>query len=218
MRRLRAWLLLLALHTTAYAMTPEELIGALKRMGSKDAELLEAFPFDIEEERPDFLAGARSLRVTIRYAFHPALFRYAVAPDGKMYSLATPADVARMQTDLKLSIKDPEMAVRYAQWLLQSTEGPTLWLLSSVDDVPFRPTRVDQPKLAEEIEDARRTLARRISRPSARARDDGDGFVVTQEALHQEKLVRYDVAISPTGHTQIKREPLTPALPVVSVR
>src|SRR5262249_50588931 len=120
-RTLRSWravFLLLVLHTSAHAMTAEELIGALKQMGSRDAEALEAFPLNIEEKRYDFLGTGQYLRVTFRNPFHPQEVHYVAGPDGKIYRLGTAAELERMQKDLEISIGDEDRALRYAQWLL----------------------------------------------------------------------------------------------------
>ena len=197
-------------------MTAEELLRALERAGSTDVEALKSFPLAIEEKRHDFLGGGVYLRVTIRNRHHPQLRHYVAAPGGNIYRIAAGGhELERMQKDLKPSIRDTDAALRYAQWVLEVTEGPTLWLLSSVKDVPFKAVAENDEQLAREVAEAKEMLARRISPPTARAQSDG--FVVTQEAVHERKLVRYEVEISAQGHCHVKREALTGELPVVYV-
>jgi hypothetical protein len=197
-------------------MTSEELIGALKKAGAGEVELLESFPLEIEEKRYDFLGSGVALRVSVSDPHHPHLLRYVVGPAGTVYALGLgKAELERMQTDLKLEIKDPDMALRYAQWVLEVTEGPALWPLSSVDDVPFQPLAEGEDELRSEIEKAKKEMASRISRPSAESAKDG--FAVTQEAVQGTDLVRYEVAVTKQGRCTVKKQILLADVPVVYV-
>jgi len=62
---------------------------------------------------------------------------------------------------------------------------------------------------------AKKSIASKVSAPSARA--EGVGFSVTQEAVHETDLVRYEVAVSPSGHCEVKKQTLAADLPVVYV-
>jgi hypothetical protein len=209
-------LLFLALQTPGYAMTSEELIGSLKKMGAGEAKVLETSPVEIEEKHYDFLRSGVYLRVTVLAPHHPHLLNYVVGPGGDIYRLKLGApELERMRADLKLEIKDPEMALRYAQWVLEVTEGPALWLLSSVKDVPFQPVAEGEEQLAKEIEKAKAVLASKISAPTAKS--EKNGFAVTQDAVRERDLVRYDVTVSTRGQCDVERQTLLTDLPVVYV-
>jgi hypothetical protein len=195
-------------------MTAEELTDALRKAGATEVSLLESNPSKIEEERFDFLGGGLYLRVKVLGPYHAHLLHYVMAPGGKLYQLKLgKAELERMQTDLKVEIKDRDLALRYAQWVLRVTEGPALWLLSSVEDVPFQPAASSEAELAKRIETAKKEIAAKISPPNARP--DGNGFVVTQEAVKDRDLVRYEVTVSAQGRYEIRKQTLVPQIPVV---
>lgn len=197
-------------------MTSDELIGALKKAGAGEVGLLESFPLKIEEKRYDFLGNGVYLRVSVADPHHPHLLHYVTAPGGGVYALKLgKPELDRMQADLALAIKNADMALRYAQWVLEVTEGPALWLLSSVQDVPFQPVAEGEEELRSEIEQAKKAVAAKISAPNAKA--DKGGFAVTQEAVQERDLVRYEVAVSQVGRCEVKRQTLVTDLPVVYV-
>src|SRR5262249_1142222 len=122
------------------AMTTEELMGALKKAGAGEVEVLKAFPLEMEEKRYDFLGEGTYVRVNVLDPHHPHVLHYGVGPGGKIYRMKLgKGELERMRTDLKVEIKSGEMALRYAQWVLEVMEGPALWLVSTVEDVPFQP-------------------------------------------------------------------------------
>jgi hypothetical protein len=106
------------------AMNVDELTQRLQAVDAGEVALLKANPVKIEEQRPDFLRGASFLRVTVLAPHHPHLLFYVVAPSGGIYRLKLgPSKIARMQTDLDLRVMDEDTALRYAQWLLETTQG-----------------------------------------------------------------------------------------------
>jgi hypothetical protein len=212
----RFLLFVLLLNTPGYAMTSEELIAALKTTDAGEVPLLESFPVKIEEKRYDFLNGGVYLRVSVLNPHHPHVLHYVMEPGGRIYRLKLgKSELERMQTDLKIEIKDPDMALRYTQWMLEVTEGPALWLVSSVEGVPFQPVAPGEDELAKRIEKAKKEIASKISTPSARP--DKDGFAVTQEAVQGRNLVRYEVAVSARGQCEVRKQTLLADLPVVYV-
>lgn len=195
-------------------MTSEEVIAALKQVAPQDKALAQ-YPFQAAQYPHDFLGGAVHLRVTILHPNHPILRHYVAAPGGKVYRpRAGEAELERMRTDLKLRIADADQALRYAQWVLDVTDGPALRLLSSAADIPF-PADV-AGDLANKIEDAKKELARKVSAPTARPRENG--FDITQEAVHRSDLVRYEVQVSTDGRIEVKKEILARNVPGVSLR
>ena len=208
-------LLALAIASGSPAMTSRELIGALEKAGAPEVQTLKAFPVEIAEAKHDFLGAGTYLRVTVLNR-HTHLLHYVAGPGGQIYRLKLgKPEIERMQSELKIQIANADTALRYAQWLLQVTEGPALWLLSSVEDVPFQPVPAGKAKLAKRVEQAKKEVIRRISKPSARAQDDG--FVITQEAVQRRDLVRYEVTVSAKGAFTVAKEELVPELPVVYV-
>ncbi|MGH7806257.1 MAG: hypothetical protein ACREQJ_18055 [Candidatus Binatia bacterium] len=207
----------LSLHTPGYAMTSEELTAALKKQGADEVALLEAFPVEIEAQQPDFLGGARYLRVSVLDPHHPHLLHYVAGAEGnRIYRLKLgQPELERMQKELAPEIENEEMALRYVQWVLQVSEGPAFWLLSSVKDVPFQPVAEGEEDLAKEIAKAKKQLASKISAPKASAAKDG--FTVTQEAVRGLDLVRYEAAVAKNGRTELKKQTLVSELPVVYV-
>ena len=207
----------LCLHTPGYAMTSEELTTALKKQRADEVALLEAFPVEIEAQQPEFLGGARYLRVSVLDPHHPHLLHYVAAADGKrIYRLKLgQPELERMQKEIAPEIKNEEMALRYVQWLLQVSEGSAFWLVSSLKDVPFQPVAEGEEDLAKEIAKAKKQLGSKISAPSARPAEDG--FTVTQEAVRGSDLVRYQATVSKNGRTDVKKQTLVSELPVVYV-
>ena len=209
-------LLSLLVPASGYSMTSDELVSALEKAGADETALLKSNPVTIEETRPDFLAGASYLRVTVRGRRHPHLLQYVAAPNGTIYRLKLgAAELERMRGDLKLDLKSPDMALHYVQWLLDVTEGPAFWLVSSLKDVPFQPVAAGEDELAKEIDEAKKKIAPLIEPPKATAQSDG--FSVTQEAVRGSDLVRYDVKVSRQGACEVKTKTLAPELPVVYV-
>ncbi len=205
----------LALASGSPAMTSRELIGALEKAGAPEVRTLKAFPVELEEKKHDFLGAGAYLRVKVLNR-HIHTLHYVAGPGGEIYRLKLgKPEIERMQSALKIEIKNSDAALRYVQWLLEVTEGPALWLLSSVDDVPFQPVPKGKDKLAKRVEQAKKEIMRRISKPSARSQDDG--FIVTQEAVQRRDLVRFEVTVSSKGGTVVAKEKLVPELPVVYV-
>lgn len=211
-----AAMLLLVFQTPGYPMTSDELVSALEKAGADETPLLKSNPVVIEEMQPDFLAGASYLRVTVRAPHHPHLLQYVAAPNGTVYRLKLgAAELERMRGDLKLDLKSSDMALHYVQWLLDVSEGPAFWLVSSLKDVPFQPVAAGEEDLAKEIDEAKKKIAPLITAPKATV--ETDGFSVTQQAVGGSDLVRYDVKVSRQGACEVKTETLAPELPVVYV-
>jgi hypothetical protein len=208
--------LLFVLRAPGYPMTSDQLVSALEKAGADETPLLKSNPVVIEEMQPDFLAGASYLRVTVRARHHPHLLQYVAAPNGTIYRLKLgAAELERMRADLKLELKSSDMALHYVQWLLDVTEGPAFWLVSSLKDVPFQPVAAGEDDLAKEIDEAKKKIAPLVAPPTATAQSDG--FSVTQQAVRGSDLVRYDVKVSRQGAYDVKTMMLASELPVVYV-
>src|SRR5262249_28021770 len=151
------------------------------------------------------------LRVDVHDPNHDHLLDYVYREGSFIYRM--PEDLGRMLATLKVKIASEGMALRYAQWLLEMTQGGGLWLLASVNDVPFLPTAGDETGLKEQIRKAKESLAPKITPPVAARHDDS--FMVTQLAVKDRDLVRYQVEVSPTGRYGIKRQTVEAGLPVV---
>lgn len=209
-------LLFFFLADRAESMTVKELVQELKKVGADEAALLEAFPSTIEESRPDFLGGAAYLKVVIRDPHHPHVLGFVVPPGKGVYRLALGVEeLERMRTELKLAIKDADMALRWVQWRLAQTEGGAFWPVSSVDQVPFLSARPGDAAAAERIAKARAALAPLITPPAARV--EKDGFVATQIAVKGRDLVRYEVRIARDASWSGAPEILASDIPVVYV-
>jgi hypothetical protein len=214
--RLATLLVVLGLCARGFAMTVDDLTQRLQAVGAGEVALLKANPAKIEEAQPDFLRGASFLRVTVLTPHRPHLLYYVVAPSGGIYRLKLGhSEVARMQTDLDLRIIDEDTALRYAQWLLETSQGPSFQPVSTVDDVPFMPAADREVELRSRIDAAKQSLRSRISPPAVKTVTDG--FVVTQFAVKDRDLVRCQVTVTHLGRADIKMEAVEQQIPVVYV-
>jgi hypothetical protein len=202
--------------TSAEAMTKNELLALLKKTGAAEASLVEEFPVSIEERSFDFLGGGTYLRVMLRQPDHPAVLNF-VWQDGKLVRLPrTDQELADLDRRINVSIKSADMALQYAQWALDVSQGSAFWLVSSVEDVPFMPAAPDEQELAAEVSKARSDLGAKIHPPSVK--ESQATFEVTQFAVKGRDLVRYTINVSRLGHLRIDEQTVAADIPVVYVR
>lgn len=214
--RIAALVLVAASGSEGFAMDAEELVERLRRAGADELRLVEAHPLEIEETKPDFLGGASFLRVTVREPHHPHLIPYVAAPGGAIYRPKLgQREIERMQTELRLEITDPDVALRYVEWLLALTQGMAFWPVDDVDDVPFLPAKAEEEDLRRRIEAAKASIAPRIEAPQVTT--TRDGFRVTRTAVRGRDFVRYDVLVTYVGRAEVKAETLEKEIPVVYV-
>ena len=200
----------------AESMTIQELVDELKKMDAGEVGLISSFPATIKESAPDFLCGASFLEVTVRHPNHPHFLKFVRQPGKGLYRLALgEAEVERMREGLKLTMKDADTALRFAQWRLAQTEGVAFWLVSSVEQVPFLPVTKDDPESAARIEKAKAELAPKIVAPSVRALQEE--FVVSQTAVVGRDLVRYEARVGRDGAWSSTMLRLATDIPVVYV-
>ena len=210
------FLLLAVAATSAEAMTKDELLVLLKKTGAPETSLVEEFPATIEERSFDFLGGGTYLRVMLIQPDHPAVLNF-VWQDGKLVRLPrTDQELAGLDRRINVSIKNADMALRYARWALDVSQGTAFWLVSSVEDVPFMPAAPDEQELAAELSKARRDLAAKIQPPSVK--ESQTTFEVTQFAVKGRDLVRYTINVSRLGHLRIDEQTVSAGIPVVYVR
>src|SRR5262245_2584432 len=202
--------------TSAQAMTKDELLALLKKSHAPETSLVEEFPVNIEERSFDFLDGGTYLRVMLIQPDHPAVLNF-VWQDGNLVRLPrTDQELAGLDRRISVSIKSADMALRYARWALDVSQGTAFWLVSSIEDVPFMPAAPDEQELAAQISNARSDLAAKIQPPSVK--ESQATFEVTQFAVKGRDLVRYTINVSRLGHLRIDERTVAAGIPVVYVR
>jgi len=171
-------------------------------------------PVEIKHSQPDFLAGAYYLEVEVLAPYHPRFSNYVFRADRGIYSADLIDNLNRLPTEFGISIKDADMAMRFAQWRLRLTEGSAFWPISSPLEVPFiSPEKM--PMFAEAVQKAKTTIAGMVAPPAAST--DHDGFTVTQYAVVGTTLVRYQAFIGQTAGWTCTKAILARDLPVISV-
>ncbi|MBI3268244.1 MAG: hypothetical protein HYZ53_04425 [Planctomycetes bacterium] len=205
-----------ALLCRADTMTVKELIAELAKSGAGEVKLLEAYPCDLEETRPDFLGGAVYVRVVVRHPHHPHVLDYVLQAGKPVYRLRVgEPELRRLREEVKFALGTPEAALRYAQWTLRLTEGPAYWPVASVGEVPYMPARAEETELAARIRKSKEALASKIEPASARA--EGVDFVVRQTAVKGRDLVRYDIRVTAQGKLDVRMTTVATDVPVVYV-
>ena len=169
-------------------------------------------PVEIKQSQPDFLAGAYYLEVEVLAPYHPRFSNYVFRADKGIYSADLLDNLNRLPTELGISIKDADMALRFAQWRLRLTEGSAFWPISSSQDVPFIEK---MPIFAEAVQNAKTAIAGMVAPPAAST--DHDGFTVTQHAVVGTTLVRYQAFIGQNARWTCSKAILARDLPVISV-
>lgn len=210
------FLALVFLLAGAEAMTKDELLALLKKTGAPETSIVEEFPATVDEQSFDFLGGAAYLQVTLSHPDHPIVMHF-VRQGRKLVRLPrTNEELERLDREIDVSIKNADMALRYARWALQVSQGNAFWLVSSVEDVPFLPAARDERELAAEVGQARDEVGSRIQPPSVK--EAKPTFEVTQFAVRGRDLVRYMIHVSRLGHLGIELRTVSADLPVVYVR
>lgn len=207
--------LMLAL-SGAEAMTKDELLTLVKKTGSPEASIIEEFPATIDQRPFDFLGGGSYLRVVLDQPDHPIVLQFVWQGEKLVRLPRTNAELEQLDRQIDVSIKNADMALRYARWALAVSQGSAFWLVSSVDDVPFMPTEPDEPELAAEVSKARSELAAEIRPPGVK--EEQATFEVTQFAVKGRDLVRYRINVSRLGHLRIEERTVSADIPVVYVR
>ncbi len=197
------------------AMTTTQLADALRKARLPQAEIVAALPGVVEQSSFDFLNGGTYLKVTLERGFRSQVYHF-VRKGGRL-SPISPGREGRdkIVNDFDLSVRSPEAALRYVQWLLDVTSEGGFWLVQSVDDVPFLPVNQKDNKALREQIDASRGSVQDAIKP-ARAEASGTMFVVQQDAVTGRDLVRYSVKVSKLGLPTIEVTTLAKDLPVVN--
>jgi hypothetical protein len=191
----------------AESLTLEQEIAKLKN--SEDGS-----PVEIKQSQPDFLGGAYYLQVEVLAPYHPRFANYVFRADKGLYSAGSLDDLNRLPAELGMSIKDADMALRFAQWRLLQTEGGSFWLVSSAQEVPFiSPEKT--PIFAKDVQNAKTAIAGMVTPPTAST--DHDGFTIVQHAVLDDMLMRYQAQIGRDATWSCTKAILARHLPVVSV-
>ncbi len=189
------------------SLSLEQQIAELKNSGGGS-------PVAIKQSQPDFLAGAYYLEVEVLAPYHPRFSNYVFRADKGIYSADLLDNLNRLPGELGISIRDADMAVRFAQWRLRLTEGSAFWLISSLQDVPFIAPE-SMPMFAEAVRKAKTAITGMVAPPAASA--DRDGFRVTQYAVIGTTLARYQAFVGRGATWSCTKAMLAHDLPVISV-
>jgi hypothetical protein len=198
---------------TASSPTPkEELAKALRTARLPEANDVEALPGVVDESSFDFLNGGKYVKATLDRA--PSQVVQFVHQGDRWFPIERgPAGRQRVSSELDISVRSPESALAYVQWLFSATSEGGFWLVDSVDDVPFMPATRHEKGLQEQIEAARKDLENKIQPPRAEASDVV--YVVHQDAVSGRDLVRYTVRVSKLGLTTVETVTIAGNLPIV---
>jgi hypothetical protein len=189
----------------AESLTLEQEIAVLKNSGGGS-------PVEVKQSQPDFLAGAYYLEAEVLAPYHPRFSNYVFRADKGVYWVGSIDNLNRLPAELGLSMKDADMALRFAQWRLQQTEGSSFWPVSSDYEVPFIEK---MPMFAEAVQKAKTAIAGMVTPPAASP--DHDGFTVTQYAVVGTTLVRYQAFIGRNATWSCSKAILARDLPVKSI-
>jgi len=196
-------------------MTTKELAEILRKARMPQAEVVATLPGFVQESTLDFLGGATYLKVTLDRAFRSETYHF-VRKDGRV-SFIPPGREGwnEVVNHFDISVKDPDTALRYVQWLLDATSEGSFWLVQSIDGVPFLPENREDKSLQARIAEARAKLEGKVEAPRAEAKEGV--FLVQQDAVVGRSLVRYTVRVSKLGLPTVETTTLAEDLPVVSV-
>lgn len=200
---------------TSSTTPKEELADALRKARLPEAAAdIEAAPGVVEEASFDFLNGGRYVKVTLDRT--PAQVVQFVHQRERWIPIEKgAAGRQRALSELDISVRSAESALSYVQWLFGATSEGRLWLVDSVDDVPFMPASRHEQDLKAQIEAARKDLESKIQPPRAEASDPV--YVVHQDAVSGRDLVRYTVRVSKLGLPTVETETIARNLPIVYV-
>ncbi len=214
-RAVWAWLVFstLPLPGMAFGMTTAELADALRKAGLPQAAVVGSLPGEVEEQTPDFLNGGTYLKATLHDPHHPHVLSFVRQGDRMVFIQPGPDGWKRAGSDLQVSVRTADSALRYVQWLLDATGGGAFWLVASVDDVPFLPAAADETELQARIATVRKDLEGKIQAPHAE--ESGAAFVVRQDAVAGRDLVRYTARVSKLGLLTLEKTAIARDLPVV---
>lgn len=192
--------------------TTQDLAEALRKARSPLADVVAAHPGAVEEWPLDFLGDGVFIRATLDDGYRSRVLHF-VRQGKRIIPIERGREGrARIQRDVRLSVRDGDAAVRYLQWLLDVTTEGGIWLVKSPDEVPFILTKKEDVDLNAKIGAARQDLAGKIQPPSVDA--SGPGFVVRQDAVVGRDLVRYTAKVSKLGLTTVEQATLAKDLPV----
>jgi hypothetical protein len=201
--------------TPVPAMTTKELAEILRKARMPQAEAVAALPGIVQESTPDFLNGATYLKVTLEGGYRSEIYHF-VRKDGRM-SFIPPGREGwnEVVNHFDVSVRDPDTALRYVQWLLDATSEGPFWLVQSIDSVPFLSVNREDKTLEARIAAARGNLQGKVEAPRAEVKEGV--FLVQQDAVVGRSLVRYTVRVSKLGLPTVETTTLAEDLPVVSV-
>jgi len=195
------------------AMTTKELADALRKARLPQADLVAATPGTVQVSSFDFLNGGTYLKATLDGPWHTDVVQFVRQGDRLIPIRRGRAGRERVTSDVQLSVRSADSAQRYVQWLLDATSDQALWLVASVDDVPFKQPSRTEADLKAQIATLRQSLESQIEPP--RAEESGTVFVVHQDAVVGRDLVRYTIKVSRLGLPTIESTTIAHELPVV---
>jgi hypothetical protein len=197
---------------TSSTTPKEELAEALRNARLPEAADIEAAPGVVEESSFDFLNGGKYVKATLDTT--PSRVVQFVQQGGRWIPIKRgTAGRQRVLSELDISVRSPESALGYVQWLFSATSEGGFWLVDSVDDVPFMPATRSEKDLQARIDAARKDLENKIQPPSAEASDPV--YVVHQDAIAGRDLVRYTVRVSKLGLPTVETTTIASNLPIV---
>lgn len=196
-------------------MTTKELAEILRKARMPQAEAVATLPGFVQESTLDFLGGATYLKVTLDRAFRSEVYHFVRKGDRVSFIPPGREGWNEVVNHFDVSVKDPDMALSYVQWLLDATSEGSFWLVQSVGEVPFLPAGREDKSLWAQIEAARKKLEGKVEAPRAEAKEGV--FLVQQDAVVGRSLVRYNVRVSKLGLPTVETTTLAEDLPVVSV-
>jgi hypothetical protein len=197
----------------SFAMTKDELAQVLRKANLPQAEVVSELRGAVEESSFDFLNGGTFLEATLEGNLRPEVLRFVRQRD-RLIPIGTGVEgQKRIGTDVDMRVRSPESALEYVRWLLTVTREGGLWLVGTVDDVPFVTVLKDQKDRRAELDDVRKSLEPKIETPRAEA--SGPVFVVHQDAVLGHDLVRFTVTVTKLGSPTIEMTTIARDLPVV---
>ncbi len=207
-------LLALVAAASAAATTTDELSAALRKSRLPDeADRVASLRGAVEESEPDFLNGGSYVVATLEGALRPEVHRY-VRQKGRLVPLGTGEEGRlRITREVDLRISSEDSALAYVRWLLEVTRENGVWLVSSVEDVPFVPVPRKEKERHQALDAQRRALEGTIQPP--RVEPAGPLFVVHHDAITNRTLVRYAVKVTRLGLPTVSTEIVARDLPVV---
>lgn len=193
----------------------QDLAEMLRKAKLPQAELVASLPGAVEEWTFDFLDGGTFVRATLDDGYRSRVLQFVLQGKRIIPIERGREGRARIARDVRITVRDGDMATRYAQWLLDVTAEGGIWLVKSTDDVPFVLAQKTDVDLNAKIGAARQDLDAKIRPPSAETA--GPGFVVRQDAVVGRDLVRFTVKVSKLGLATVERATLATDLPVATV-